>query len=181
MSVLERVRSDESPPAMSAPADLSGAAGFRQAMREFATGVSIIACGEGDQRAGCTATALSSLSLAPPTLVVCLDRNNSTFGRLREVGAFSVNLLGDTHESLAGRFAGRGGLKGAERFAVGDWISLVTGAPILADALAAIDCRVEEIIERHTHAIVIGAVQAVRVSGDQPALLHWRSRFEQLG
>jgi flavin reductase (DIM6/NTAB) family NADH-FMN oxidoreductase RutF len=118
--------------------------------------------------------------LTPPTLVVCLDRSNSTFARLREVGAFAVNLLGDAHETLAGRFAGRGGIKGAERFEVGDWISLVTGAPVLADALAAVDCHVEEIIERHTHAIVIGAVQAVRIGGEQPALLHWRSRFEQL-
>ena len=181
MTVLERVRSDESPPAMTPPADNSGAAGFRLAMREFATGVSIIACGEGERRAGCTATALSSLSLSPPTLIVCLDRSNSTFGRLREVGAFCVNLLGDSHVSLAERFAGRGGIKGAERFHVGDWISLVTGAPVLANALAEIDCRVEEIIERHTHAIVIGAVQAVRIGDDQSALLHWRSRFEQLG
>ena len=72
-------------------------------------------------------------------------------------------MLGAAHGELAERFAGRGGFKGAERFADGDWVSLVTGAPVLADALAAIDCRVEDIVERHTHAIVIGAVQAVRI------------------
>ena len=56
----------------------------------------------------------------------------------------------------------------------------MTGAPILADALASLDCRVEEIVERHTHAIVIGAVQKVRVGGKRSGLLHWRSRFETL-
>ena len=55
-----------------------------------------------------------------------------------------------------------------------------TGAPALVDALASLDCRVEEIFERHTHAIVIGGVQAVRVGSERSGLLHWRSRFETL-
>jgi flavin reductase (DIM6/NTAB) family NADH-FMN oxidoreductase RutF len=56
----------------------------------------------------------------------------------------------------------------------------MTGAPVLAYALASLDCRVEEIVERHTHAIVIGAVQKVRVGDNRSGLLHWRSRFETL-
>ena len=66
------------------------------------------------------------------------------------------------------------------RFEEGDWFPLMTGAPALVDALASLDCRVEEIFERHTHAIVIGAVQVVRVGGKRSGLLHWRSRFETL-
>ena len=57
---------------------------------------------------------------------------------------------------------------------------LMTGAPALVEALASLDCRVEEILERHTHAIVIGTVQAVRVGRKTSGLLHWRSRFETL-
>ena len=148
-------------------------------MREFASGVSIIATGAGETRSGCTATAIASLSLVPPTLIVCLNLATATLAAARREGAFSVNILAERHQELAGRFAGRG-LSGAERFTQGDWVSLVTGAPVLADALAAMDCRVEEIIERHTHAIVIGAVEAVRVSAKRPALLHWRSHFETL-
>lgn len=191
MTLLERTAVDESAigknaigesaASMSATSEKSGAAGFRQAMREFASGVAIIACGEGVRRTGCTATALASLSLTPPTLVVCLDKGGSTIERLRESGAFSVNLLAAQHEGLAARFAGKTGAQGADRFSEGDWIQLVTGAPLLADALAAIDCRVEEIVDRHTHAIVIGAVAAVRLGASDPALLHWRSRFEQHG
>ncbi|MGD0640334.1 MAG: flavin reductase family protein [Roseiarcus sp.] len=161
-----------------APADADGAA-FRLAMREFASGVAIVACGEGESRAGCTVTAMASLSLSPPSLVVCLNRSAATLTRLRERGAFAVNILGAQHRSLADRFAGRGGVGGAARFSHGDWVTLVTGAPLLADALVGIDCRVEDVVERHSHAIVVGAAVAVR-RGHGPALVHWRSRYETL-
>jgi flavin reductase (DIM6/NTAB) family NADH-FMN oxidoreductase RutF len=181
MTLLESPPTHANAPEMSAAeAGLPGGA-FRQAMREFASGVAIVTCGEGDRRAGCTATALSSLSLAPPAIIVCLDRAASTLPRLRETGAFAVNLLAGRHEALAARFAGRGGFKGASRFDDGDWISLVSGSPVLADALAAIDCHVEEILDRHSHAIIIGAVRGVRLDGATRALVHWRSRFETLG
>src|SRR4051812_10497436 len=130
-------------------------ADYRQAMRAFATGVAIVACGEGEARAGCVATAVASLSLAPPSLLVNLQRDGSTYRRLRALLVFSVNSLRAEHEALARRFAG-GALAG-ERFAEGDWVAGATGAPVLADALASLECRVEEILERHTHAIVIGA------------------------
>jgi flavin reductase (DIM6/NTAB) family NADH-FMN oxidoreductase RutF len=153
---------------------------FRSAMREFASGVAIVTCGEGDRRAGCTATALASLSLTPPSLIVCIDHQAATLARLRESATFAVNILGARHEALAARFAGRGGVKGAARFSHGEWLALATGAPVLSDALAAIDCRIEEIIDRHTHAIVIGAVVAARRGGPGAALVHWRSGFETL-
>ena len=172
-----RVHDEVRPEAMSSATDPGD--NFRLAMREFACGVTIIAAGAGETRSGCTATAIASFSLVPPTLIICLNCATATLAAARREGAFSVNILAERHQELAQRFAGRG-LTGAERFMQSDWVSLVTGAPILADALAAMDCRVEEIIERHTHAIVIGAVEAVRVSAKRPALLHWRSRFETL-
>jgi len=182
MDLLESpCRNDAEIPGMSAaPADTESAA-FRLAIREFASGVAIVTCGEGDLRAGCTATALSSLSLTPPSLIVCIDRKATTLARLRECGAFAVNILGARHDTLAARFAGRGGVKGSARFAEGEWVTLATGAPVLSDALAGIDCRVEEIIDRHTHAIIIGAVAAARRGSHDAALLHWRSHFETLG
>lgn len=181
MDLLEPpCRNDEITRMSAASADAESAA-FRLAMREFASGVVIITCGEGDLRAGCTATALTSLSLTPPSLIVCVDRKATTLARLRECGAFAVNILGARHDALASRFAGRGGVKGSARFAEGDWVTLETGAPVLSDALAGIDCRVDEIIDRHTHAIIIGTVAAVRLGDHDTALLHWRSRFETLG
>jgi flavin reductase (DIM6/NTAB) family NADH-FMN oxidoreductase RutF len=113
-------------------------------------------------------------------LLVCLSREAQTLMRLSETRAFSVNLLGARHRELADRFASRVGERGAARFAVGRWTTLATGSPLLADALTAIDCRVEEILERHTHAIVIGAVAAVQRGETGPALAHWRIRYETL-
>ena len=179
MNCLESTSRDASK-RMTAPLGGEDASAYRRAMREFAAGVAIVACGAGEHRAGCTVTALTSLSLSPPTLLVCLDRDALTLTRLRESGAFSINFLAPRHRELADVFAGRDGVHGAGRFALGRWTSLITGAPTLADALAAIDCRVEEIIERHTHAIVIGAMAGVRQGEGGPALAHWRSRYESL-
>ncbi len=149
-------------------------------MREFASGVAIVTCGEGESRAGCTVTALASLSLSPPSLVVCISRAAATLARLRESGAFAVNVLGAQHRVSGRSFRRPRRRRGAARFSRGDWVTLVTGAPLLATRSPAIDCRVEDILERHTHAIVIGAAVAVRRGDDGPALAHWRSRFETL-
>jgi flavin reductase (DIM6/NTAB) family NADH-FMN oxidoreductase RutF len=165
---------------MSAAHPDADSANFRLAIREFASGVAIVTCANGKERAGCTATALASFSLTPPSLVLCLERSSSTLAVLVQAGAFAVNILAAEHGALASRFAGRNGVEGEARFEEGDWSPLETGAPALVDALASLDCRVEEIIERHTHAIVIGAVLAVRVGGKRPGLLHWRSQFETL-
>jgi flavin reductase (DIM6/NTAB) family NADH-FMN oxidoreductase RutF len=156
-------------------------AAFRHAMRALASGVAIIACGEGDARAGCTITSLASLSLAPPTLFVCLARSSTTLAGLRQARAFSISLLAERHQTLAHRFSGHGGgVHGARRFDGAQWITLSTGAPILADAIASFDCLLEEIIERHSHAIVLGAVVSLREGLDEPALAHRRGGYAPL-
>ena len=154
---------------------------FRLAMRELASGVALITTEHGGERMGCTATSLCSLSLDPPSLIVCIDLKSSTLAALRAAKIFGVNILAADHEDCADRFAGRTGLKGTARFAGADWMTLVTGAPMLRDALASIDCVVEETLERHTHAIVIGRVLAVHRSDAAPALVHWRGQFATLG
>ena len=146
-------------------------------MRALSSGVAIIACGDGEERIGCTVTSLASLSLTPPTLVICLARASATLAGLREAGAFSVNILAARHEALAHRFSGRGGVHGSRRFDDARWITLASGAPILADALAAFDCLIEEVIERHSHAMVLGAVVSLREGPQEPALAHWRGEF----
>lgn len=154
---------------------------FRVAMRELAGAVTIISCGQGAQRAGFAATSVSSLSAEPPTLIVCANRSSSSWPALREARSFGVNVLSASHRDLAHRFAGRTGAEGSQRYEGGQWIGLRTGAPLLSDALAAFDCSVEEIIERHSHAIVIGRVEAVRRRGGGGALVYWRGDYDQLG
>jgi flavin reductase (DIM6/NTAB) family NADH-FMN oxidoreductase RutF len=150
---------------------------YRHAMRALSSGVAIIACGEGASRVGCTITSLASLSLAPPTLFVCLARSSSTLVGLRREGAFSISLLAARHEALAHRFSGHGGAQGMRRFDGAEWITMSTGAPVLADAIAAFDCLVEELIERHSHAIVLGAVVSLREGVEEPALAHRRGGY----
>ena len=89
-----------------APVEREGAA-FRLAMRELASGVALVTAGRGEQRTGCTVTSLCSLSLDPPTLIVCLARTSTTLAALRADRAFGVNILAADHEHLADRFAGR--------------------------------------------------------------------------
>jgi flavin reductase (DIM6/NTAB) family NADH-FMN oxidoreductase RutF len=155
-------------------------AAFRHAMGSLSSGVAIVACGEDEARAGCTAISLASLSITPPTLIVCLARSSSTLARLREVGAFSISLLAARHQDLAHRFSGHSGVHGPRRFDDAQWVTLATGAPILADAIAAFDCLVEEVIERHSHAIVLGAVVSLKEGVDEPILGRRRGEYATL-
>lgn len=162
-------------PAASAPS--ADPAVFRQAMRELAGHVSVIATGQGADRTGFTATSVSSLSADPPTLLVCLNRTSSSYPALVRSGTFTVNVLHAGQQAVAERFSGVGGVKGPARYQGAAWITLATGAPGLAGAAAVFDCEVDELIERHTHAIVIGRVVAVAVEAGQPALLYRNGRY----
>ncbi|MDP1092265.1 flavin reductase family protein, partial [Klebsiella pneumoniae] len=75
---------------------------------------------------------------------------------------FAVNSLGPQHQNVAERFSGFGGVKGQDRYAGVEWTSMKTGASVLADAVAAFDCSLDEMIDRGTHSIIIGSVEAVR-------------------
>lgn len=110
---------------------------FRGAMRKLAGAVSVITVGQGDERTGLTATSVTSLSVEPPTLLICVNRATSSVVPLLKERAFAINVLRPHHEPVADRFAGKGGLKGPARYGGADWTRLSTGAPVLADALAA--------------------------------------------
>ena len=86
----------------------------------------------------------------------------------------------DANQFIANQFAGIGGLKGADRYRGAEWTRLASGAPILEDAVAAIDCTIEEAIERHSHVIVIGKVEALRV-GSGYSLVYQNGRYHSLG
>lgn len=154
---------------------------FRAALRHLAGGVSVITTGQGADRTGLTVTSLASLSAEPPTVMFGLNLGSSSFPVLARHRSFGVNFLNATQKQIADRFAGRGGEKGEARYAGAGWTQGVTGAPLLEGALAALDCEVEELIERHSHAIVIGRVREVRLGGDDAALVYWRGDYERLG
>ena len=156
------------------------AATFRDAMRRLVGGVSVITAGTGEARTGLTVTSAHSLSMEPPTMLVCVNRSASTWPVIRREGCFCVNILHARHQHVADRFTGRDGVKGADRYDGARWRQFATGAFGLEDALAVIDCTVEEIIERHSHGIVIGAVRAIHLGGGGEALVYGHGRYRTL-
>ena len=152
---------------------------LKAALRTLGGGVSIITAGEGEARTGATVTSATALSVEPARMLVSLTRSSSTWPVVERYGHLGINIVGSTHEALANQFAGRGGLRGADRYRGAEWTTAVSGAPRLVDAVAAIDCVVEEAIERHSHVIVIGKVLAIRL-GAGHSLLYQDGRYHAL-
>ncbi len=149
-------------------------------MRQLAGGISVITVGDGDRRSGLTVTSVSSLSAEPPVVIFCINRDSSSWPILSSSGTFAVNVLAPEHIDIAERFSGKRGEKGAERYADATWSQLITGAPVLSDAVAVLDCVVEELIERHGSAIVVGRVQSVKVRPEPDVnepLTYWRGTY----
>lgn len=139
------------------------AALFREGMSRVASSVHIITTDGPHGKAGLTATAVSSLSAEPPMLLTCVKRSSSTAPILTQNGVFVVNTLSAHHRELADLFAGRTGVRGADRFDAHEWLKGETGAPILPDALVSFECRTAQVLDVATHEIFIGQVVAVRL------------------
>jgi flavin reductase (DIM6/NTAB) family NADH-FMN oxidoreductase RutF len=154
---------------------------FRAGMRKLACGVSLITVGVGVERRGMTATAVSSFSADPPTLIVCVNRGASMYPGLVRGAAFGVSVLAAGGQEIADRFAGRTGVNGADRFDEGRWRIAPSGVSLFADSAAAFECEVEELIERHSHAIVIGHVKRIATQGGDGALVYWQGDYDRLG
>ncbi|RBP09860.1 flavin reductase (DIM6/NTAB) family NADH-FMN oxidoreductase RutF [Roseiarcus fermentans] len=165
----------------SAPLHGVDSQGFKDAMRQLASGVCVVTVGAGDERNGLTATSVSSLSDEPPTLLVCVHRAASSYPAFERYGAFAVNVLAADQREIADRFAGATNAGGAGRFAGGRWLELPDGGVCLAESVAVLDCEVEERIERHSHAIVIGRVRRTMIGANSGALVYWRGRYDQIG
>ncbi|NGM89049.1 flavin reductase family protein [Parapusillimonas sp. SGNA-6] len=143
---------------------------FIAAMRRFPGAANLITTGMGESRAGLTATACMSLTADPPQIGVAINRNASAYPALIRNGRFCVNSLACEQQELASRFAGP--IKGAERFASGEWSTLVTGAPVLEGAVVNLDCEVSDTLELSTHTLIVGKVVAARHRPDLSSLLY---------
>jgi flavin reductase (DIM6/NTAB) family NADH-FMN oxidoreductase RutF len=157
-----------------------GAADFRAAMRLVVGNVSVITAGTGMDRSGLVVISVVSLSAEPPKVIACVNRSSSTWSVIERHGHFAVNSLGPQHQTVAERFSGFGGLKGNDRYKGADWITLKTGASVLSHAVAAFDCSLDEMIDRGTHSIIIGSVEAVKTQDAGHALVYWRGGYRAL-
>ena len=143
---------------------------MKRALRRLAGGVSVVTTGSGDRRTGATVTSAQSFSVAPPVMTVSLNRGSSAWRELRETGVFCINALSESQRFVAERFSGQGGIQGPARYEGAEWTTLATGAPALIHALFAADCEVEEIVERHSHALIFGRVRALRIGSGAPLI-----------
>ena len=153
---------------------------FRSIIGHFATGVTVITTAAGDQLHGMTANAVSSLSLDPVMVLICVDKTTHTHRVLDEGGVFAVNMLGEHQEAVSRIFAKKGepetGTLRGQPFRLGE-----TGAPILSDCLAFLECRVAGTFDGGDHTIFLGQVVSEGVVEEMRPLLFYRGGYHTLG
>jgi flavin reductase len=153
---------------------------FREAMSRLGAAVHVITTDGHAGRTGFTATAVCSVSDAPPTLLVCLNRAATSMPILRGNGVFCVNTLRAGDELIADTFAGRTQVAREMRFDTGEWSKLSTGSPALMSAVIAFDCRVIEIKAVASHDIYFGIVEAIHMGGSGAALVYHDRAYKQV-
>jgi flavin reductase (DIM6/NTAB) family NADH-FMN oxidoreductase RutF len=160
--------------------NLASPEAFKQGMRLLTGAVTIVASAGEYGKGGFTATAVCSVSDQPPTLLVCINRQNELLEVMRKNGVFSVNILVNVQENLANRFAGFDQVPMAERLEKGLWVPGSTGGIILGDSLASFECRVSEWVAARTHEICLGEVVAVHTRNGLDPLLYFDRSYRTI-
>ena len=148
---------------------------FRRALRRFASGVTVVTVEHDGELHGLTASAFASASLVPPLILVCLDKTSRTRALILEEGTFAVNILADHQEAISRSFS-RTGTKPFDELAhrAGS-----TGDPVLDDAIAWLECRLDQMVETGDHDIFVGEVVACGDRDGAP-LLYYDQRYRSL-
>lgn len=136
-------------------------ASFKRAMRRFPAAVSVITSADQSRRHGMTATAVTSLSLDPPSLIACINRSTLLHDIMLLGRHFCVNVLRRDQAELSTAFSGA--MAPEARFGLGDWLSTADGTSYLVDAQINIFCRKVAAVPYGTHTIFIGEAEAVNV------------------
>jgi flavin reductase (DIM6/NTAB) family NADH-FMN oxidoreductase RutF len=149
---------------------------FRSALGRFASGVTVVTTRDGaGQDHGLTVSAFCSLSLEPPLVLVCIDAEASMHPVLSQVTHFAVNVLAEGQEPLARRFAA----PETDRFDGVGYERGATGAPILDDVVAYLECRKTTMLPGGDHTVFVGEVEHAEVHSSGP-LLYYRGGYAQL-
>src|SRR5437660_4979831 len=144
-------------------------------MGRFATGVTVVTTRVGEELFGMTASAVASLSLDPPLVLVCVDKRTALLEALKQSRAFAMNILREDQEALSRRFATRG----PKEFGDIALTTAVTGAPIFAEALGWVDCKVTDIFPGGDHEILLGEIVAGDYREGRP-LLYFHGNYARL-
>jgi cob(II)yrinic acid a,c-diamide reductase len=153
---------------------------YREAMSRFAGAVHVVTTSGDAGMRGTTVIAACSASDNPPTVLVCVNRGKPENDLFMENGVFALNTLPAGMQELANAFSGLTGLTQPERFALGRWDTIATGAPTLVDAAAVFDCEIETTFDHATHRILFGRVRGVRVGETLDPLLYFNRQYRVL-
>ena len=146
---------------------------FWRTLGQRAIGSTIVTARGEDGPAGFLGLSASHICADPPLMLASIDKRTSALAAVLAARHFAINFLPNDAAEIADMFGGKGTLKGAARFETARWHTLTTGAPVLASALGAMDCALEEVIERHGISIVIGRVVDVLIGSGRNPLIHF--------
>lgn len=154
---------------------------FLDVMRGVAASVTIVTTDGPGGRYGTTVSSFTSVSVAPPTVLVCLAHHSRIAAAVRANGRFAVNVLSSAMQEIAQRFAGRDDAAVADRFDGVERQAVESGLPILAGATGLV-CRLDDLTTVATHDVCFGQVEAVHGGGQAPLAYLDRSfcRVERL-
>lgn len=163
--------------------DMIEATDFRDAMSLLTTAVNVVTTEGASGVHGFTASAVCSVTDTPPTLLVCMNQTSRSHAYFVENKTLCVNVLGAHHEPVSNAFASK--LHSEERFKQGAWSQLVTGSPILEDALVSFDCEIEQIQKVGTHSVFMCRVVAIKKSeqsdGQEESLVYFNRAYSRVG
>jgi flavin reductase len=153
---------------------------FRLGMRRLPAAVTLVTSRHDGNYYGLTATAVTSLSADPPSLLTCVNREASPHRAMLDSKAFAINVLPHDKLALARLFASSRPEDRAKRFATDSWVELTTGAPVLKDAIVGFDCTLDQAIVYASHSILIGQVQDIRIGDIHKHLMYLEGEFADL-
>lgn len=153
---------------------------LRKAMRNWATGITIVTAAHEGTQHGMTVSSFTSLSLEPPLISVSLYQTSRTHGLVSASGHFGVTILADDQEEISNRFAGR--IPDTDdRLAGLDLETLVSGAPLITGGLTFFDCRVSQSIPVGTNTLFIGEVLGARSIDEGDPLIYFDQKYQRFG
>jgi flavin reductase (DIM6/NTAB) family NADH-FMN oxidoreductase RutF len=153
---------------------------LRGAFGSFATGVTVVTVG-GASPHGMTANSFTSVSLDPPLVLICVERDAVMHRALTDAGHFGVSVLASAQERIARHFADRRRPLGPEQFEVVDWArGAHTGAPLIVGAMAHFECRLWRSYDGGDHTIFLGHLLTLHRHAEDDALLFHHGRFRQV-
>ena len=153
---------------------------FRDVLGRFATGVSVMTTSAGGTVHGMTANAVASVSLDPPLVMVCVDRDAAMADLVEEAGVFALSFLKEEDEGVAIHFADPYRPPGGPQFDAVPFKTAETGSPILDRCTGWVDCEVRDVHDGGDHLLVVGEVRAMGLGDETRPLLFYRGAYRGL-